>query len=61
MNHFLLTVLKLCNDGAGFQRSANSKFVDCRHSELIFISFDEFGCSECALLTLIRHQGPGNL
>lgn len=53
--------MKLCNDWGGFQGSADSKLVDSRYPELIFISFHELGCIESALCALIRYQGPRNL
>lgn len=50
-----LTVLHLRNDGAGFQRSANSKLVDGRDPELVLIGLDELGRIESTLFIFITH------
>lgn len=56
----LLTVLHLCNEGIRVQWFANTKLVDSRDSELVFIPFDEVGGIVRTGLAFGGDQGPGD-
>lgn len=56
----ILTVLHPCNDRIRVQRFTNSKLVDGRDSELVFIAFDKVVGIERASLTLGCDHSPGD-
>ena len=55
-----LTELHLCNDWIRVQRSAITKLVDGRDTELILIALDQFSDVEGAGFTLASHHCPGD-